>query len=372
MLRSIGSIILGLHAACLAHALSLKGLPVPIVQNNYCLSSLFSEPESGCTPWNRLEKGAPIFDAKTNRVLVGGSDRSFYALDASLLMKQHQISLPSPASKQPLLQNGSIWIGTTQGEILKLNASNFETQWQSQLDAELGGALVADSDHLYALSGLATLCAFDLNTGDEIWSQKRSFSTGLSLKALSSPILLGDHLVVGSPSGKLEFYHRTDGLLAFDVQLGDPQKAFSDVATTPLALPDGNLAAAAFNRGISIVSPQGVILSNYEILEITHLAYANGILVAAGPKKVWGLDLSAQKIRWSFRFKKGNPTSVVIRDHSVFFASDQGALFVNHLRTGKPLQNIGSSYGYSSAFDFGSNGTLYTLSNAGYLFAYGR
>ena len=351
--------------------LVLKQAPTQIITKNFCFSSLLAEPQTACISWNRHESAGPLFSK--GLLYIGGSDGQLHVLQANSKQTQKHILLPGELKAKPTLSGSSLLVGTDQGNLVSLNAQTLEQNWLQKLDAELTNPIIVSDNRVYALSGLSTLYALDLSSGDMIWEQKRPLAAGLGLKTQSNPLILKDKLVIGNASGKLEFRSLTDGNLLFDVNLADPKKAFPNVATDPILVAPKQIAAAAFNLGVAVLdSHTGVISWTLPLPNITRLLATKSLLIAAGPQKITAIDLSTHKITWEFAYTKGSPNHLVAQNNLLYFGSDQDALYVLDLKTGKPLQTLGSGLGFAADFDFSSDNTLWALSTAGYLYEYGR
>lgn len=351
--------------------LALKTAPSPVIVKNYCLSSFFSEPETGCISWNRYETAGPLLNQ--DQIYIGGSDGRLHVVSLKTGLTQKRITLPGKLKSQPTLFGKMLLLGTDQGYLISLNTETWKQNWQQKLDAELPNPVLVSNEQIFVLSGLATLYSLDVHTGDILWEQKRPMSVGLGLKTQSNPLILGDKLVVGNPSGKLDFMRLSDGFLLFDVLIGDAKKSFPNIATDPVLVGQNKIAVAGFNQGLAILdSVTGVIVWTLALPNITRLVTADNLLIAAGPKELTAVDISTQKIAWRFKYTKGAPNRLITKNGLLYFGSDQDALYVLELKTGKPLQVLGSGLGFAGDFDFSSDHTLYALSTAGYLYQYGR
>lgn len=351
--------------------LALKSAPSPVIVKNYCLSSLFSEPETGCLGWNRYESASPLLNQ--TEIYVGGSDARLHVLSAATGLVQKRITLPGKLKSKPTLAGNALLVGTDQGHLLSFNTQTWEQNWQQKLDSELPGSILVSGNQVYVVTGLATLYALDLQTGDILWDQRRPLSAGLGLKTLPNPLILGDKLVIGNPSGKLDFIRLSDGVLLFDVAIGDSKKPFPNIATDPILIDQNKIAVASFNQGLAVLDTMGVILWTVPNLpNVTQLLIDGQLLIAAGPKQVTAIDINSRETTWRFAYTKGSPNKLIAKNGFLYFGSDQDALYVLNLKTGKPLQILGSALGFAGDFDFSSDDTLFALSTAGYLYQYGR
>lgn len=369
------SLFFYVFACCsmLAHAemLVLKQAPSQVVIKKFCLSSILAEPETGCISWNRYENAGPLLSG--DLIYVGGSDGYLHVISVPTKQTQKRILLPGNLRTKPTLIGTTLLLGTNQGYLLSFNTQTWEQNWSQKLDSELPNPVLVSNNRIYALSGLSTLYALDLNSGDLIWEQKRPLNPGLGLKSQSNPLILGDKLVTGNPSGKVDFMRLSDGTLLFDVNIGDTKKQFPDVTTDPVPLGPDKIAVASYNQGLAVLdSNTGVILWTLPILNITQLVVTDSLLIAAGPKEVVAIDLATQKTTWKFTYTKGIPNRLIAQNSSLYFGSDQDALYVLDLKTGRPMQILGSGLGFAADFDFSTDHTLFAFSTAGYLYEYGR
>lgn len=352
--------------------LVLNRVPKQIVVKNFCLSSLLAEPETGCMSWNRYESAGPLF---SNGVLyIGGSDGYLHMVSADTQQIQKRILLPGNLKTKPTLSHQNLLLGTDQGHLISFDTQTWEQNWIQKLDAELPNPVLVSEQRVYVLSGLSTLYALDLNSGEIIWEQKRFLNVGLGLKSQSNPLILGDKLVIGNPSGKIDFLRLSDGALLFDVNIADPKKPFPNVATDPVQINQNSIAAASFNQSLAVLdSATGVILWTLPLMNITRLLVVGDLLIAAAPKEITGIDINTHKIVWRFAYTKGSPNRLMAQGGLLYFGSDLDALYVLDVQTGKPLQILGSAgYGFAGDFDFSAQHTLFALSTAGYLYHYGR
>lgn len=366
------AISLVLSSLAFGERLVLKQSPKSVIRANYCLSSLISEPETGCISWNRNETAGPLYDSEQGKVYVGGSDQQLHVLSDVSLKKIKTLSLPGKLNSQAILASNSLLLGTNQGHVLSLNRDTLEQSWQQKLDAEIPNSLVYSNDRLYAVTGLGTLVALESDSGNVVWEQKRPLGSNLGLNAFSNPLILENKIVIGNASGKVEFFRTDDGVLLFDINIADNKKSFPNVATTPVLINNNLIAAASFNQGIAVFDNTGVISWTLALPGVTQLLAADSLLIAAGPKQVTAIDISTHQIKWRFSFLKGSPNKLISKNGLLYSASDRDGLYVLDLKTGKPQQILGSGLGFAGNFDFSSDSTLFAFSTAGYLYAYGR
>jgi outer membrane protein assembly factor BamB len=353
-----------------------------VVEKHNCLESLgpvISQPKE-CVSWTRRETAAPLVDVASSRIFIGGSDGYLHVLDAKHGHTLKRLALEGNLMSAPILAEKHLVFGTDRGKVYKIKADDLSIVWTKELDSGVLETPHASGDKIVFVTQLGTLYSVNLLSGDVAWSKKRELPTRIVLRHFSMPIsnqtnINGtprDVLTIGSPAGKLEFIDVNTGDTLDEIQLGSTKEPFGDVATTPV-LADGLLYAASYNNGLVAIDGASRV-RKWELKDekgITELAFGKDILVAAGAKVVLGINAKSGKVLWRFAFSKGAPTSITIRGGEIYVGSDIDGLYVLDLRTGKPLQVLGSGLGFASGVKENSEGML-AMSSAGALFFFNR
>jgi outer membrane protein assembly factor BamB len=107
----------------------------------------------------------------------------------------------------PLAEQKTVCAVTFQGR-----AACYETERGGQLWARVAssvGGLVADERSVYLSEDTGAVVALDKNTGASAWKQDR-----LAHRSLSTPLVFGNHVVVGDFEGQVHFLKIEDGSFA--------------------------------------------------------------------------------------------------------------------------------------------------------------
>ncbi|HEV8259855.1 MAG TPA: outer membrane protein assembly factor BamB [Burkholderiales bacterium] len=107
----------------------------------------------------------------------------------------------------PLAEQKTVCAVTFQGR-----AACYETERGGQLWARVSssvGGLVADERNVYLSEDTGAVVALDKNTGASAWKQDR-----LARRSLSTPLVFGNHVVVGDFEGQVHFLRIEDGSFA--------------------------------------------------------------------------------------------------------------------------------------------------------------
>ncbi|WP_270376075.1 outer membrane protein assembly factor BamB family protein [Marinicauda sp. Alg238-R41] len=173
----------------------------------------------------------PFHSAPTvsdGRVFLTTDDNELFAIDATsgeVLWTHRGISesarlltAPSPAVY------GEIVIAPySSGELVALRVSNGSVLWSDSLTRtggltpmstinDISGSPVVTNDRVYAMSHSGILAAFNLNTGERIWTQE--------IGGLHVPWLVGDYLYLITTEAELVALDRHTGQLRWLTELG--------------------------------------------------------------------------------------------------------------------------------------------------------
>jgi outer membrane protein assembly factor BamB len=161
------------------------------------------------------------------RVFVSTDDNELLALDAndgavlwthrSISETARLITAPSPA-----VLGETVIAPFTSGEIVALRAQNGTVLWSDSLTRtggltplssinDIAASPVILGDQVYALSHSGIMAAFDLRTGEQIWS--------LPAGGLHAPALVGDYLFLVTVDGEVTAIQRQTGAVRWITQL---------------------------------------------------------------------------------------------------------------------------------------------------------
>lgn len=115
----------------------------------------------------------------------------------------------------PVIDGGTIYIGTSAGRTVALSASGGEQIWSTGEGAM--GPILAVGGSLFMVNDTGNLVRLDQATGAKIWAQPLPFfdtDKPQRQKAVTphfGPVLAGGRIVVASGDGQLRFFSPTDG-----------------------------------------------------------------------------------------------------------------------------------------------------------------
>jgi outer membrane protein assembly factor BamB len=110
----------------------------------------------------------------------------------------------------PTVREGLVALGTNASTVVVLSQVNGKELWQNKVSSEVLSPLALSHRKAIAKTIDGKVFAFDAMTGTLLWTADHG-SPNLVLKASSSPIVIGNLVLIGFSDGKLD---------AFDLQTG--------------------------------------------------------------------------------------------------------------------------------------------------------
>ncbi len=351
----------------------------PISTSQACLNSFLSVPSSkqNCIKWTREENASPLFVPSLGEVFVGGQDSKIHVFSVSEQSLQRSAGLPGQIASQPVFANGDIFLGLKTGYIICLDAASLEIKWQTQIDASIAGPLLVKNSQVYLISKLASVYSIDKKSGKILWVKKRYFFRKIVLQMNAGPTLSiinlkGDEVVTLAcphPDGRVDFCELTSGKVLNTLDVGDRKLPFPDIVASAVFV-ERNIIVASYNKGIMAASYNLKKKWQLPIKEVVRLFVDGGLVFAATPQEVIGINAVTGQIIWRFGFNNGQPTNLVSDDLNLYFGVTNSGFFALDKFSGKMLQSFGPKLGFKNQLSF-SSGNLFAVSVAGHLYAFG-
>jgi outer membrane protein assembly factor BamB len=178
----------------------------------------------------RTTLGVPLREAPTvadGHVLVVDVDNEIFTLGEAAGEKQWTYAgIPETAElaggSSPAVENGTVVVPFSSGELVALRMENGRTVWQDSLAAtrrfdaistlaDIHGRPVIDRGRVIAVSHSGRVASIDLRTGERAWEQE--------VGGTYTPWVAGDFIYLLSTSGEVICLTRTDGRVRWLTQL---------------------------------------------------------------------------------------------------------------------------------------------------------
>jgi outer membrane protein assembly factor BamB len=256
------------------------------------LSVLWSE-EIGEGTDNRRLSLVPAYEG--GRLFVADAEGLVTALDAASGRVLWQRETRLPFSGGPALSAGSLILGSSNGDLVALSSRDGSERWRTGVSSEILSvpAIAADTVVLHTLDD--SIYGFDMASGELRW-EYRYRAPVLTLRGSSSPVIVGEHAIVGISDGKLVKLAVDDGEPIWEATVTRPRgrselERIADLDASPVV--EGDIVyVCTFNGDLAAVDlASGSVLWRRSLSAHAGLTTAGGILyVTDSEDRVWAAE----------------------------------------------------------------------------------
>lgn len=243
----------------------------------------------------------------------------------------------------PTVNDATIALGTNDSSIVLLSLKDGHEIWENKVSSQLLSKPVFAHQKVIAKTINGKVYAFNTATGKELWSVEHG-SPNLILKASSSPIILGNLVLVGFSDGKMDAYEIDTGALmwqrsiAFSTGSSDVERLI-DIDADPII--HNNIAYIASYQGyigaLSLESGQFIWKKPGSVYKNTVLKN-NSLFVTDSNDVLWSLDSTTGAVNWKqTAFKARGLTEPVVQGNQVIVGDREGFLHVLDSKTGDEI-----------------------------------
>jgi len=163
---------------------------------------------------------------------VGSFDKKLYALNTADGSQKWQFEAGGAISSTPLVYDDTIYVGSFDGHVYAVNAVDGSLKWQSEVEATswFWAKPLAYNNVIYAPCLDGKVYLMDAENGGEV-----AGAVDLASPISSSPVMVGDKIVVASQEGKVYFLGTSDNRLGLLFDVGDDEQEI----IAPLSASDG-------------------------------------------------------------------------------------------------------------------------------------
>lgn len=214
------------------------------------------------------------------------------------------------------------------------------------------------------------LVLLNIETGERIWSKRRTPPTGMTVLGHSRPLIVGDKVYLGFADGYVAAYDLKTGKELWAVPAALNQGQFLDVDTDPVIV-NGLLVVASYASGLAAFDPEtGKPVWQQKARGINRLASdGKRLFAASGDGIVWRLDPRNGSVVYRVRMEDGPISRMTLKGNLLTFSGGPNGLVVLDVVKGTPLQATALRGGANSAPNWSDLG-IFVLSNRGDLYAF--
>lgn len=330
-------------------------------------------------PYIPVERASAALDPSRDRVYVGSTAGSLYALKANG-REVYRVQLGGAIEAAPAFDDhhNELIVATEQGTVHAIRAIDGSMRWEVDLGVAIRQAPVRHGDAAYVVTERDQVVALALDDGASLWRVERAAPSGFTIAGRAGLTLHEGRLITAFSDGTIMSIDPSDGdadwvvETAVDVPRREGEgNRILDVDTTPVVIGD-TIYVGSFSAGLYALDAQSGTLRwrDAELTGAVGLAHADGrLLVASADRGLVCLDPVTREVFWTRAQERGAPSPPTITDGLVLVGESEGSFLALDIRQGREVARIDSGQGFSAAAA-ATGGRGFVLSNGGTLYAF--
>ncbi len=272
----------------------------------------------------------------------------------------------------PALANGYLAFGTNNSSLILLNKANGQQVWQKKVSGEVLGPPAISHKKVIAKTIDGKVYAYNLTDGQQIWVSEHG-SPSLVLKASSSPVILGNLVLIGFSDGKLDALDIETGRIIWQRSIAYASgssdiERLVDIDADPIVEDDvvylasyqGYIGALSLNNGQFIWRKPGSVYKNM-------LLSGNTLYVSDSHDVLWSIDKRSGQVNWKQKVLKARGlTEPTLVGTNLVVGDRTGYLHFIDAQSGEMLARFKASSGVSIS-PSAAGRQLYVLTDNGML-----
>ncbi len=272
----------------------------------------------------------------------------------------------------PTVKEGYIAVGTNASTLAILNQADGKEIWQNKVSGEVLSPPAVSHDKVIAKTIDGKVYAYDATNGKQLWTAEHG-APSLVLKASSSPIILGNLVLIGFSDGKLDALELDTGRLVWQRSIAyasgsSDVERLVDIDSDPIvrdkvayiASYQGYIGALSLEDGQFLWRKPGSVYKNMVLS-------ANTLFLTDSNDVLWSIDSHSGHVNWKqTSLKARGLTEPAVVGNDLVVADKTGYLHIIDTQTGELIARSQLSGGVSvSPSVAGRN--LYVLTDNGML-----
>lgn len=229
---------------------------------------------------------------------------------------------------------GLVLVNGSEGNVYAIDAQTGQALWQSNVRSQVSSRPDAASGMVVVHTDNGHLLALDAKTGKENWALKLALPA-LTLHGTSSPVIVGDVVLVGQPNGRVAIADLSTGELLAERTVAKPHgrselQRLVDIQADLLLEPNLLYAVSFQGKAAAIEAKSGRTLWQRELSSYRNMAKDyQAIYIADTSGVVWALNKSNGTTLWQQKALLNRQLSApAVYGKHVLVADNTGMLFV--------------------------------------------
>jgi outer membrane protein assembly factor BamB len=298
-------------------------------------------------------------------VYIGSNDGNIYALNATDGNQQWTFHTDGAVRSSPVVTDDSVYVGSDDGHLYALDCDSGQKRWSAKLVDHHGGSYRIDSSPVVSdgtvYVGSRSWCVYAVDTanGDQKWR------VGNLRPVYSSPAVVDGDVYVGAKNHQIQALDGRDGQQLWTFETDEPVYSSPAVVdgTVYVGSNDGHLYALDAADGTEHWSYQ-----TGEKIRSSPAVSGDSVYVGCDDDTVYGLNATTGDERWSVSADGRVRSSPAVAASTVYVGDDSGTVHALDAGNGTQRWTFETINAVSSSPAV-ADGTIYVGSKDGYVYA---
>lgn len=249
--------------------------------------------------------GAGVFSSPAlvdGVVYIGSNDGNVYALNASDGSERWVYQTEDRVRSSPVVVDGTVYVGSDDGSLYAINADNGTREWSFSTRRSIFSSPAVMNSTVYVGSADNSLYALDIVDGSEQWS----FETAGSIQ--SSPAVVDGAVCIGSNDNSVYIVDAADGTQQWSFETAGSVRTSPTVVDNTIYVGSNDTNLYALNFTDSRTPGENWSYSTDSRLFSTP-AVVSGVIVFGSGTDVIAVNASDGSERWTFGTSNGRVLS---------------------------------------------------------------
>lgn len=312
-------------------------------------------------------------------VYTGSAGGWFYALKSSNGSVRWRKKVGA-VSSAPLVVGTNLYLGTSDGILLALDAQTGLEKWRYQSRGPISQTPVTTSELVLFSNEADQVVAVDAVSGKFKWQYKTETPEEYTLRGHAGVAVDGELIYTGFSNGTMVALRRDTGSVAWSTSLKAEADRFMDVDATPLVIGDRVYASSSSGGVYALDKTTGLIRWRVPFWDARMPSSTGNVgglasdgktlYVSVADLGTYAIDLAGNVV-WRVGAKDGGePAAPVVFSELLVYSLAKDGMFIANRRTGETLEYFDPGDGISAAPTITGDGRLFVMSNRGILYAF--
>ncbi len=284
------------------------------------------------------------------------------AIDEAKALPVWNISMDMPVTAGPVVTTQAVYVGLSDGSVVRLKKSNGEEVWRYQTGAAVENSLSVANGLVACVNANNRIFVLNEDNGTLKWRRERPRSQEFSMYGQSAPLIDGNVIYAGFSDGFLVAYAADNGTAIWSRELA-PSARFKDLDVTPVKIENLLYVASSSGGLYALDADNGQTLWQRDIFGISAIRAFQDSLYLSSQSGIFRLQRDTGETIWqNIIQKEALISAIALGKNSIYASVQRYGLVILDRKSGDLRHVIDTGFDFTSAPVL-TQGALTTFSN---------